>query len=214
MKNKLFILISLSIVIAGFIVFSMSKKTEIKKEQDLQPAANLSTLIRFHSVSYGNAQAKVTVVEFFDPECESCREMHPIMKRLIHEYGHKVRFVYRYMPLHHNSLFAAAALEEARELNKFDEALDLLFEHQPIWGSHANPQPELIVEYLHELGIPKSRLKLKYLLEKHSQKIEIDKEDGMSLGAQRTPTIFVSGKQLHELGEAPLREAIEQALAK
>ena len=55
---------------------------------------------------------------------------------------------------------------------------------------------------------------MKYLLEKHSQKIQIDKEDGISLGVQRTPTIFVSGKPLHELGEAPLREAIEQALAK
>ena len=192
----------------------MPKKAELKKEQDLQPHANQSTLIRFHSVSYGNPQARVTVVEFFDPECESCREMHPIMKSLISEYGQKVRFVYRYMPLHHNSLLASAALEEARELNKFDEALELLFEHQPIWGSHANPQPELIVEYLQELGIPRGRLESKYLIEKHSQQIQIDKEDGISLGVQRTPTIFVSGKELHELGEAPLREAIEQALAK
>lgn len=214
MKNKFFILISLSFVVAGFIFFSMSKKTEVKKEKDLQPPANLSTLIRFHNVSYGNAEAKVSVVEFFDPECESCREMHPIMKRLISEFGQKVRFVYRYMPLHHNSLLAAAALEEARELNKFDEALDLLFERQPIWGSHANPQPGLIVEYLQELGIPRSRLEFKYLLEKHSQKIQIDKEDGLSLGVQLTPTIFVNGKPLQELGEAHLREAIEQTLAK
>jgi len=212
-KNKFFILISLVVVIAGFVFFSASKKAEVKKENESRPAADLSTLVRFHNISYGNAEARVTVVEFFDPECEACRQVHPIMKNLISTYGQRVRFVYRYMPLHHNSVFAAAALEEARELNKFDEALDVLFERQPIWGSHANPRPELIIEYLQELGIPKDRLEQKYLLEKHNQKIQIDKEDGMTLGVRRTPTIFVNGKQLYQLGEAPLRQAIDQALA-
>ena len=43
-------------------------------------------------------------------------------------------------------------------------------------------------------------------------KIAQDKEDGAQLGVRQTPTFFVDGKMLFDLGEVPLRKAIAEAL--
>jgi len=41
-----------------------------------------SALIRFHSPVIGPQDAPVTIVEFFDPACEACRAMHPVLQNL------------------------------------------------------------------------------------------------------------------------------------
>src|SRR5688572_29803931 len=66
-----------------------------------------SVFVRPHSHILGPANAKVTVVEFLDPECESCRAIYPMVKHLLQEYEGSVRLVVRYMPLHPNSVYAA-----------------------------------------------------------------------------------------------------------
>jgi protein-disulfide isomerase len=176
-------------------------------------AAQSETLVRPHSPVKGEASAPVTVVEFLDPECESCRAMHPIVKQLASEYAERVRWVVRYLPLHANSLLAAALLEEAREAGKFEEALDALFENQPSWGDHQNPKPELMAEYLQALGLPAKMWDTEALIAEHRWKVEQDSADGKSLGVRGTPTFFVNGSELPELGYRPLKRAIDDALA-
>ena len=43
-------------------------------------------LIREYSPTIGPTEAPVTVVEFLDPECESCAAMHPIVKNVMREF--------------------------------------------------------------------------------------------------------------------------------
>jgi protein-disulfide isomerase len=74
-------------------------------------------LIRPHSPTLGPAQAPVTIVEFFDPECEACRAMYPIVKQVMADFDGRVRLVIRYMPLHRNSVYAALLLEASRAHN-------------------------------------------------------------------------------------------------
>ena len=38
-----------------------------------EPIANQQALVRFHSPTFGPADAPVIIVEFFDPSCEACR---------------------------------------------------------------------------------------------------------------------------------------------
>lgn len=211
-SNKAFLGVSVvvaMIAFAGFFYWSKATTTEPSHQVG---AADSQLLVRSHSPTKGSDDAKVTVVEFLDPECEACRAMHPIVKRLLTEYDGKIRLVIRYMPFHGNSVLAASALEEAREFGKFDEALDKLFENQPAWADHANPKPELIAGYLKELGIEDDKLDAAYLTSKHSSKVEVDGADGMKLGVTRTPTFFVNGRILSEIGYDPLKEAIERAL--
>ena len=92
-------------------------------------------------------------MEFLDPECESCRELYPYVKQIMAKHKDRVRLVIRYAPFHPNSEFAIRILESLRLQGKYWEGLELLFEHQPEWGSHHNPKPELIWGLLPELGV-------------------------------------------------------------
>lgn len=42
-----------------------------------------SSLMRSHSPILGQADAPVTIVEFFDPACEACRAFYPLTKRIL-----------------------------------------------------------------------------------------------------------------------------------
>jgi protein-disulfide isomerase len=213
MKNKIFVLSAVAIGILAFVVLGFLNPVKPKPEPLAPVAADLSShFVRVHSPSFGNSLSKVTVVQWFDPECESCRAIHPDVTKIVSDYSERVHFVLRYMPYHGGSMFAASALEEARELGKFDEALNLLFEKQPEWGDHHAPRPELIPTYLATLGISKDKLDRDYLLKKHSEKIRIDEADGKIVGLTGTPTFFVNGQMVAQLGDRPLREAIDAAL--
>ncbi|HEX4926045.1 MAG TPA: thioredoxin domain-containing protein [Bdellovibrionales bacterium] len=210
MKNKMFVVVAILLAAVGFAaVRYLNKPAQLPPPET---AAGGAEFVRPHSPILGNTMARVTVVEWFDPECEGCRAVHPIFKQIKNEYGDRVRFVLRYMPYHQNSMYAASALEEAREQGKFEAALDALFERQPEWGDHHAPKPELIPEILAGVGVAKESLEHDALIKKHGDKIKQDEADGNALGVRGTPTFFVNGQMLQELGEQPLREMIEQAV--
>ena len=164
-------------------------------------------LVRPDSPTLGPADAPVTLVEFLDPECESCGAFHPTVKRILKDYDGKVRLVVRYMPFHPNSVLAATVTEAAGEQGKYWEMQELLFRRQPEWGEihghggHAAPpvrrEPAgvLFERYAAELGLewrgcaPRSPGTLR-------PKVERDKRDGQTLGVSKTPTFFVNGRQL------------------
>lgn len=209
-KNRLFLVLAAGILLFLFVGSAMwARKNELKSAA-VDPKAE--SLVRGHSPVKGSVDAKVTVVEFLDPECEACRAMHPIMKTLLAEYSGRVRLVIRYMPMHRNSRIAAAALEEAREMGKFDEALDILFEKQPIWGDHHQPNPALIPAYMKQIGLDEKRFDPFLLVPKFRSRLDIDEADGRDLGVRRTPTFFVNGKQLQNIGYDPIKAAIDEAL--
>ena len=166
-----------------------------------------------HAIRKGNPDAKVTVVEFFDPECESCRKFHPLMQSIMADYEGKIQLVMRYATFHQNSAFAIKILEASRKQEKYWEALEILFQHQPEWGDHHNPRPELLWNFLPRLGINIDEVK-KHMEDKSIQDIIVqDTKDGQELGVKSTPTFFVNGKQVMEFGPEHLRAAIDVALS-
>ncbi len=225
MKNKFFIVaIIISII---FITVFIYLKSEI---QNNTPASqlNVSTLdrglpfkvtpidqnllIKPHSVTKGAFAAKVTVVEFLDPECESCSLMYPIVKKIYEEYKSEIKLVVRYMTYHQNSKYVANILEGARLQNKYWEALELLFATQAKWADHHNPNPELIPEILKPLNLNMKKIVLDAKNGKYDKQILEDFEDGKKAGVTGTPTFYVNGYQLYELGYDQLKNEIEARL--
>mgnify|MGYP000888582536 CR=1 FL=1 len=201
--------------LVSLVVVALAAATVVyrrSQDKDLAQASVAEKLVRPYSPSMGPADAPVTIVEFLDPECEACRAMAPIVKRVVADFPGKVRLVVRYMPFHGNSALAASLLEGAREQGKYWEALDRLFELQPEWGSHDNPRAERIAEILVEMGLDKARLEDAVRSGRHAQKIEQDRADGMELGVRATPSFFVNGTLLRDLGYEPLRAAVEASL--
>ncbi len=177
------------------------------------PATSLDALLlRSHSPSQGPEQAAVTIVEFFDPECEACRAMYPIVKQVMAEFDGKVRLVIRYMPLHPNSGYAASLLEAARAQNKYWEFLEIVMLRQPEWASHAAPRPELLLSYAPQAGLDVDQLTTAASDPQVRMRISQDERDGRALGANRTPTFFINGRALARLGYEELRAAVTAAL--
>lgn len=169
---------------------------------------------RSHSPTLGPDTAPVTLVEFMDPECESCRLMHPIVKRLLSEYPGELRLVVRYMPLHPNSMLAAGALQAAGQQGRYWDMLDLLFENQPIWGSHHAPRPELIPGYAEQIGLDMEAFRQVLDGGAYRLVVEADEADGRTLGVRGTPTFFVNERRVPQLGYEPLKAMIEEELAR
>ncbi len=177
------------------------------------PGTSIETLlVRPYSPSLGPEQAAVTIVEFFDPECESCAAMHPIVKQVMSEFDGKVRLVVRYMPLHQNAVYAASLLEAARAQNKYWEYLEIMMVRQPEWASHTAPRPDLLLTYAPQVGLNVDQLKAAAADPQVRMRITQDERDGNQLGANRTPTFFINGAPLMRLGYEELRNAIRAAL--
>lgn len=227
MKNK-------SLIIAVFIIglflgLFLYLKSEVKTaEQSDSATAQIasdseqfrvtpiesSTLIKSHSPIKGPFSAKVTLVEFLDPECESCAAMYPHVKKVSKEFEKDLRVDVRYMTFHGNSKYVANILEGTRAQNKYWEALELLFATQNKWANHHNPQPELIPEILKPLGLNMDKIIADAKSGKYDQQITEDMEDGRKAGVRGTPTFFVNGRMLEELGYESLRSSIQSKISK
>ena len=59
----------------------------LSSRQNAVPAEASKRLGHADNPALGPADARVTAVEFFDPECEACRVIEPDLMRLLDEYG-------------------------------------------------------------------------------------------------------------------------------
>lgn len=184
--------------------------------------ASAELLVRSDSPTLGPADAKVTIVEFYDPECEACAAFHPIVKGILKDYEGRIRLVVRYMPLHPNSLSAATFTEAAGEQGKYWQAQELLFQRQHEWGQKhgaaaaSQPAPNINVlfqKYAEELGIDLAKANAAVRENRYGAKIDRDKKDGQALGVRQTPTFFVNGRKLMQFSESALRQMIDAELA-
>lgn len=214
-QNKFFLIVVIFIAAAVFAALAILPGRKAGESIVTAEATKSiqDRLVNDRSPVKGNKDAQVTIVEFLDPECEACRAMHPIVKQLLKEYDGKIKVVSRFMLYHGNSRLAAIALEEAHEQGKFDQAIDRLFEKLPEWGDHGNPRAELIPVILEQAGVNLKNMDNSTLALKHGKKVDEDHSDGTFVGVRGTPTFFVNGEMVQELGYEPMKIAIDRALA-
>ena len=125
MKQKLIIFISLLILIAGFVIgsFFVKQNKETKTLTNVQ--SNYDSFVRDYSVTLGSPDAKVTLVEFFDPACETCRVFSPLVKDIIAKYPGKIQLILRYAPFHQGADYFVRILEASRNQNMYWERVRL-----------------------------------------------------------------------------------------
>jgi len=144
--NKIFIMetiqkfaVPLAIVIAGALIAGALYFVGIGKAPagagQGQVLKNIRTVQKDDHV-LGNADAKITIVEFSDPECPFCKQFHATMHKVIEAYGAdgKVAWIYRHYPiaqLHPKAQKESEALECAGDqggTSLFWEYADKLYE--------------------------------------------------------------------------------------
>ena len=158
--------------------------------------------------SLGNANAPVTIVAFTDYQCPSCAAMHPTLERLVTEYGGKVRLVTRDFPLsqHTEALKAAEAAEAAREQGKYWEYIHILLRNQSALTV------DKLKGYAAELALDRTRFDAALDSGKFAESVQRDLEDGMKLGINGTPTIFINGRRVSAKSYEDLKASVNAAL--
>lgn len=173
------------------------------------PPEIAEALVRPHSPTFGPDDAPVTIVEFFDPACETCRAFHPIVKDIMAEHGDAVRVVMRYTPLHGDvSVLGVRLLEAARKQRKFEMVLEGMYDRQPLWAAHGRMDADMLLLVAEDAGLNMVSADRQMNSASTIAAINQDIADLQMLGVQKTPTFFVNGKPLERFGEAQLRSLV------
>jgi protein-disulfide isomerase len=139
----------------------------------------------------GEADARVTVIEFSDYQCPFCRRFASgTLPQLIKDYVEtgKVRYVFRDFPLesiHPAALEAAAAARCAGEQGRYWEMHDRFFARQKSladkdWPAHAAV-----------LGLDAQALQACVESGRHADAVAKDLKDGQAAGVRGTPSFFL-----------------------
>jgi protein-disulfide isomerase len=142
----------------------------------------------------GAPMAALTIVEFSDFQCPHCGAAHPVLSRLLGEFGGKVNLAFKHFPLpaHTFSVAAARAAYAAQLQGKFWEMADRLFEHQ------RDLNDEMIAGFAKDLGLDMAKFEADRASEAATTRVEQDKKDGLAVGVQGTPALFVNGRPFKE----------------
>jgi protein-disulfide isomerase len=161
-------------------------------------------------ISWGPADAPVTIVEFSDYNCGWCRKEVAELNKLLAKRG-DVRLIVRQFPVITPSSRDVAHV--AQTIAEMDPSLGRKF-HEEAFGPH--PKPTLdkaaAIEIARKLGVDVAKLELR-MLDPNSAKPIIDTLNlGRELEVGGTPTFFINGKRFESFLDAERLEAIvEQA---
>ena len=168
------------------------------------PAANL--LVRAHSPVLGPRNAPVTIVEFFDPSCEACRAMYPVVKQIMAQYPNDVRLVLRFAPFHQGSEEAIRILETARKQGVFVPVLEAVLAAQAEWHDDARAARAWTAAAAAGLDVQKARKAMRS--PQITANLNQDVADIRAVGVTGTPTFYVNGKPLPSFGPQQLYELV------
>ena len=161
------------------------------------------------------ADGRVTLVEFLDFECESCLAAYPFVEQLRERYDGQVTFVARYFPMpgHANGENAAVAVEAAAQQGRFEDMYHRMYETQPEWGERQDSQADLFRSFASEMGLDLEAYDAAVADPATLERVLQDREDGLALGVEGTPTFFLNGEKVEVDTTDEFVELIDAALA-
>ena len=215
MNSKKVTVISVLAILALLFYFGMNAyQSRVQTAQDVQVRAEQTRLVRMHSTVFGPQDAPVTIVEFFDPACETCRAMYPIVKSLMAQHGDSVKLVLRYAPFHQGSDQVVKLLEAAKNQGKYQPVLEALLDAQPAWADHGQPNLEIAFKAAEQAGLDMARARQDIEKPGMQALLQQDIEDLTALQVTKTPTFFVNGRSLPSFGPDQLAALVAEEVAK
>lgn len=142
----------------------------------------------------GDANARVTLVEFLDYNCPFCKSISPALKTLENNNKGKLRIVIKHLPLtqldgHEFSMLSAQAAQTAGKMGKFEEMHNSLIEMNPI-------NRDSIIARAESLGLNKDEFVELMDSEEMVNQVKKDMEMAQNLKVQGTPTMYLNGIRL------------------
>ncbi|HEX9577096.1 MAG TPA: thioredoxin domain-containing protein, partial [Myxococcales bacterium] len=145
----------------------------------------------------GEADAKVTIVEWSDFQCPFCGRVMDTLKQVERNYGADVRFVFKHnpLPMHPDAPAAAKASIAAWRQGKFWQMHDKLFEAN-VSRLPTAMKPDKIEQMAREIGLDMERFNKDAEAPETQDLIGSDQAQAAKLGATGTPFFFVNGSRI------------------
>lgn len=213
-SKKLTVAILLGIVLIAFLFGMYNYQRRVQSSQEQKVTLQKGLLVRMHSPVFGPTNAPVTIVEFFDPACETCRAFYPVVKDLLRKYPNDVRLVLRYAPFHPGSDKIAKLLEAAKRQDKYWPVLEMVLAEQPNWADHGTPNLELAYKAAEKAGLNLKQALVDAATLAVDAVLKQDIEDLTSFEVTKTPTFFVNGRGLPSFGPDQLATLVAEEVAK
>ena len=211
--KKLTVAALLGVVVLAFFVGMNTYQRRVQNTQEQKSTQQADRLERMHSPALGPQGAPVTIVEFFDPACETCRAFYPIVKNLMAQHPDEIRLVVRYAPFHQGSDKIVKLLEASKLQGKYWETLEMLLATQPQWADHGNPNLDIAYKAAAAVGLDMPKAMADAATPAIDAVLKQDIEDLTALEVTKTPTFYVNGRVLPSFGEAQLKALVADEVA-
>lgn len=181
-----------------------------KVESLLPPLLLPKVVFSADGPSRGEAKAPVTIVEFSDYECEFCGRAEEVVRRVLGEYGGRVRLVHQAFPLsgHPRAPKAAEAALCAGEQGRYWDMHDSLFAAQGKLGV------DDLKGRARALQLDGQKFDACLDSGRMAPVVETSRKLGEKIGVNATPAFFVNGRPLS--GAQPFerfKELVDHELA-
>jgi protein-disulfide isomerase len=212
MKTHIIFGLTVLVLIIAFMFGSSYYKEKQAEKIGFMAQENASIFIRDHSQMFGSDDAKVYLIEFMDPACETCAAFSPFIKQIMDANPGKIKHVIRYAPFHHGADNFVKILEAAKKQGKYWETLDIMYKSQRYWASHSNPQPQKIWQFIPQAGVNVEQIRRDMNDPAIAKLIDQDLADAKTLNVRKTPGFFVNGKPLQTFGSRQLLQLVQDEL--
>ena len=210
---------SLVVAAVGVLVVAVVAATLLYESEEApalqdKVAARQAALASEHSPTLGDANAKVHIVEFLDPACETCALFFPMVKQWMAQVPGQIRLSVRHLAFHSGSEYPVKVLEASRKQDKYWETLDALLATQQQWTEHHAVLPEKIGPAIASVGLDMEQLQADMNSMEVMVRMEQDKKDAVFLKVSATPEYYVNGRPLPSFGRQQLADLVREELEK
>ena len=199
-------------VLLAVVVGTLLFKGDRPQSSQVTTVGNPDPLASLHSPMLGDAAARVHIVEFIDPACETCAQFFPLVKQLLAENPDRIRLSIRHVAFHDGSDYAVRLLEASRKQDKYLPTLEALLASQAQWAPHHTVQPDLVLRAISGVGLNIEQLLVDMDAPEVAQRMEQDRSDAVALKVTATPEYFVNGRSMPSFGEQQLMSLVSDAL--
>ena len=194
--------------VAGALVYNSHR---VQSAQEAA-ARNRAALASDHSPTLGKADARVHIVEFLDPACETCAAFYPHVKKMIAANPDRIRLSVRHVPFHQGADELVRALEATRNQGRYWQTLEALLATQNRWAVNHTVRMDLAWWVIEGVGVDLQRIRSDMNAPEITRRMEQDIADARALDVTKTPEYFVNGRPLPRFGLKELEDLVAEEL--
>jgi protein-disulfide isomerase len=206
--------VAIGVLVLGLVAATFFYESDNTESLQAEAAARQAALASEHSPTLGDRGAKVHIVEFLDPACETCALFYPMVKQWMAEVPGEIRLSVRHVAFHTGADYAVRILEASRKQDKYWQTLEALLASQNQWTQHHAVQPDRIGPAIAGVGLNMEQLMVDMNAMDVLLRAEQDKKDAILLKVSATPEYFVNGRQLPSFGQQQLADLVREELSK